>query len=87
MAAQYNYTPLPSYADDVKAPLLSSHDSDGVVININQVEACPQDQQNTGAPLVVVAAAVESSDVSALVVPRVVWRSMVLRVRIRVVLR
>jgi len=48
MAAQYNYTPLPSYADDVKAPLLGSHDSDGVVININQVEACPQDQQSTG---------------------------------------
>lgn len=44
MASQYNYTPLPSYADDVKAPLLAVHDQDGVVININQVEIAPQEQ-------------------------------------------
>jgi hypothetical protein len=41
MASQYNYTPLPSYADDVKAPLLGSEDG-GVIINVN-VEAIPQD--------------------------------------------
>jgi hypothetical protein len=45
MASQYTYTPLPSYADDVKAPLLASaHDPDGVVINIHQVDvAAPQE--------------------------------------------
>lgn len=44
MASHYNYTALPSYADDVKTPLLAAHDPDGVVININQVEVTPQEQ-------------------------------------------
>jgi hypothetical protein len=47
MASQYNYTPLPSYANDVKAPLLAVQDQGGVIININQVES-PHTQEQTG---------------------------------------
>lgn len=48
MASQNNYTPLPSYADDVKTPLLIAHDHDGVVININQVEVAAPQEEETG---------------------------------------